>query len=291
MSKTEHTYNREKSVNQFILTIITIIDLFLFFGYFSDYSKGNIGLGFLAGVELIVLVSMIADYVIFFRQKDSRIFKHVSLMGYMVLYTIALLGSQNDLVFVMAFPLTVIYILYFDYKLVMRMAIVYGVVNVADLIYVCLILKHLHSGAPLNSTSLLLQGASVAVYLIALCGTTRISNRNNDMRISSLNEEKERSAQLLEDVLKVVQVVKENSAEAKEHIHILSQDVSSTAQALSGISEGNSSNAESIEKQTIMTENIQGMIQQAKEMSDVMLQLSQQSKEAVDDGQKSMDHL
>ena len=291
MDEAKKTYNREQTVNQFLLIIITIMDLFLFFGYFSDYSKGNIGFGFLMAVELTVLISMIADYAVFLRKKDSGIFKHVSVTGYMIVYTIALLGAQNDLVFAMVFPLTVIYILYFDYKLILRIAVVYSLITVVDLVYLAAVQKHLPSGAKLNSTSLLLQGATVIVYLIVLCGTTKISNRNNEIRINSLNEGKERSARLLEDVLKVAKSVKENSAKAGEYIRVLGQDVDSTAQALSGISDGNSNNAESIEKQTVMTENIQGMIQRAKEMSDEMLALAQQSKEAVDGGQKSMDDL
>ncbi len=287
----ERAYNREKAVNQFLLVIITIMDMFLFFGYFSDYSKGNISLGFLLAVELTVLASMVADYAVFLHKKDSGIFKHVSMVGYMFVYTIALLGSQNDLVFAMVFPLTVIYILYFDYNLILRICAVYSLVNVVDIVYIAAFKKQLHSGAELNSTSLLIQGATVIIYLIVLCGTTRISNRNNSIRISSLNEEKEHSAKLLEDVLKVAQAVKENSAQAGEYIRALGRDVDSTAQALSGISDGNSSNAESIEKQTIMTENIQVMIQRTKEMSDQMIALAQQSKEAVDGGQETMDHL
>ena len=206
MNEMKKAYNREKSVNQFLLIIITIMDLFLFFGYFSDYSKGNIGLGFLMTVELTVLVSMIADYAVFLRQKDSRIFKHVSVMGYMIVYAIALLGAQNDLVFAMVFPLTVVYILYFDYNLILRIAVVYSLITVVDLVYIAAVKKSLPSGAELNSTSLLIQGATVIVYLIVLCGTTKISNRNNNDKISNLNEEKEKSHQLLDDVLKVAQV-------------------------------------------------------------------------------------
>ncbi len=65
-------YNRDKAVNQFLLIIITIMDLFLFFGYFGDYSKGNIGLAFLLTVELTVLASMVADYAVFIHKKDSK---------------------------------------------------------------------------------------------------------------------------------------------------------------------------------------------------------------------------
>lgn len=291
MSERKKAYNREKSVNQFLLIIITIMDLFLFFGYFSDYSKGNIGLGFLMAVELTVLTSMVADYAVFLHRKDSSIFKHVSVIGYMIVYAIALFGAQNDLVFAMVFPLTVIYILYFDYNLILRIAVVYSLITVIDLIYIAAVKKALPSGAELNSTSLLLQGATVIVYLIVLCGTTRISNRNNNDKISNLNEEKEKSNQLLNDVLKVAQAVKDNSAKAGEYINILSQNVDTTAQALTGISEGNAHSAESIEKQTVMTENIQGMIEHTKEMSDQMLELARQSKQAVDEGQRTMDAL
>lgn len=291
MNQTKKAYNREKAVNRFLLVIITIMDMFLFVGYFSDYSKGNIGFGFLMAVELTVLFSMIADYVVYLRQNDSRIFKHVSAVGYMLVYTIALLGAQNDLVFAIVFPLTVIYILYFNYNLILRIAIVYSLVTVVDLVYILVVLKHLPSGAALNSTSILIQGATVIVYLIVLCGTTKISNRNNNDKLSNIKEEKERSSQLLEDVLRVAKAVKENSAKAGEYINVLSQNVDTTAQALTGISEGNTNNAESIEKQTIMTENIHGMIERTKEMSDQMMEVARQSGRAVDEGQRTMDAL
>ncbi len=291
MNEMKKAYNREKSVNQFLLIIITIMDLFLFFGYFSDYSKGNISLGFLLAVELTVLVSMVADYAVFLHQKDSRAFKHVSVAGYMVVYALALLGAQNDLVFAIVFPLTVIYILYFDYNLILRIAVVYSLITVVDLAYLVAVKKSLPSGAQINSTSLLIQGATVIVYLIVLCGTTRISNRNNNDKIANINEEKEKSSQMLGDILKVAQAVRDNTTKAGDYIDILSQNVETTAQALTGISEANAHNAESIEEQTVMTENIQGMIERTKEMSDQMLEAANQSKSAVDEGQRTMDAL
>ena len=82
-----------------------------------------------------------------------------------------------------------------------------------------------------------------------------------------------------------------NKALSGEYIDILSQNVETTAQALSGISEGNAHSAQSIEKQTVMTENIHGMIERTKEMSDQMLELARKSGDAVDEGQRTMDTL
>ncbi len=57
------------------------------------------------------------------------------------------------------------------------------------------------------------------------------------------------------------------------------------------ISAGNSSNAESIEKQTVMTNNIQQMINTTKNMSEEMMSYAKASIEAVDGGRSSMDTL
>ena len=172
----------EKRVNKFVLIIITIIDMFLFFGYIGDYTQENISLEFMMAVDLSVIASMIACYAVYFHKKDSAIFKHVSLIGYVIVYGLAVIGAQNDLVFIMVFPFTVIYILYYDMKLILRIAIIFGTINLFDVAYIVGMLKHMHSGVPVNSISLLLQGASVVVYMIVLCGTTQISNDNNTRR-------------------------------------------------------------------------------------------------------------
>ena len=47
---------KEKRVNRFALTIITIIDLILFFGYIGDYEQGNISAAFAVTVDLTVII-------------------------------------------------------------------------------------------------------------------------------------------------------------------------------------------------------------------------------------------
>ena len=284
-------YGSEKAVNKFVLIIITIINMFLFFGYIGDYAQGNIGFGFMLTVDLSVIVSMAACFFVYFRKKDSAVFKYVSVAGYMVVYGLAVFGAQNDLVCMMVFPLTVIYILYYDFKLILGIAVIFGGINVADLIYIGAVLGHMHSGAPLNTSSFLLQGASIIVYLIVLCGTTQISNDNNSKKIASINQEKEKSTHLLDEVLNIAALVKQNCNEAAEHIRQLSQYVDSTVSELHGIAEGNSNNADSIEQQTVMTANIQSMILETKQMSDEMLAMAESSGGAVRDGQQAVDSL
>lgn len=275
----------EKRVNKFAIIIITIIDAFMMFGYVSDFRKGNISMGYMLMVEILVLTTMVISYVA--RVKWPTNFKHISLVGYMLVYALCVFGSHNDAVFTILFPIAVIYILYFNYALVLRMAIFFSAVNLLDVIYAVAILKHMHSGAPLNSTTLLLQAATSIVFVIVLCGLTRISNYNNEQKMRSIEAQKEKTDQLLREVLQVVDVVKKNTAEADEYMSVLDSNVESTASALNDISEGNTSNCASIEKQTTMTGQIQELIQQTKEMSDRMLELSEESAKAVQGGQQA----
>ena len=124
-----------------------------------------------------------------------------------------------------------------------------------------------------------------------MCGTTLLSNKNNTIRINNLNEEKEKSTQLLDDVLQVINTVRENSTKANDFMESLEVDIDNTAAALEDIAHGNANNTESIEKQTVMTENIQSMIRKTKEMSDEMLSLAKESEEAVNGGQESINNL
>ena len=135
MDAQKKEYSREKSANQFVLIIMTVIDAFLFTGYIKDYQQGNIGFGFMLSVVIAVLLSLAVSYAVFLRKRDTDKFKHVSMVGYVVVYSLAVFGAQNDLVFLMVFPLTVIYILYYDFKVILRIAVVFGAINVADLVY------------------------------------------------------------------------------------------------------------------------------------------------------------
>ena len=287
----KNIYCKEKEVNKFALIIMTVINSLMFVGYIGDFSKGNIGLPFLMAVDISVIVFLEIDYIIYFRNKTSEMFKTASLAGYMVVYSLCVFGSKNDLVFTIVFPIVVVYILYFNSNFCLIIGAIFTLINVADVIYVAAVLKHMHSGAEINTTSFILQVATVAVFCYTVTGASYISNKNNEIRLAEVAGERAKNEQLLKEVLEIAKVVKEDSVEAGRYMNVLSDNVENTAIALNDISQGNTSNAQSIEKQTVMTGNIQSMINETKEMSDEMMSYAKASAEAVDGGKRSVDTL
>ena len=287
----EQGNNYLRSVNEFALTIITIIVSIITIGYIKDFMDNNISQTFALSVVFSAIATLILDFIIYFKQKDGTLFKYISILGFAVVYCIVIFGAKNDLVFGIVFPITIIYLLYFDFKLIFNLSIGFGIINILDIIYVTMILKRTHAGHEISVASVLLQLAPVIVYLIVLCGTTKISNQNNESKLVNIKDEKEKTANLLNDILQIVDIVKENSTKANEQIEGLGNDVEHTSIALNNISVGNQDNAANIEKQTEMTANIQDMILSTKVMSNNMIEIAKESKVAIKDGKLSMDNL
>lgn len=90
-------------------------------------------MGFALTIAGLAALALICDYVLFFVKKDSNAFKYVTISGYLVVYTLALLNARNDLVFAMAFPIFVMYVLYFD---TLFMGIISGIFALINVIFI-----------------------------------------------------------------------------------------------------------------------------------------------------------
>lgn len=279
-----------KSVNQLALIVVAIISVFLAFGYVKDAADGGIPWGFAIVVAILAVAVAVINTIIFCLKKDSAILRHTIVVGYAILYAVIMIGAQNDLVFIMAIPLTGVILLYFDLRFMRLTAIGVFLINVAFVIY-RFTKGTMPSGLPLDLSTVLLQVAGIGLYLIAMCEVTKISNRINTEKLNEIEHEKSQSDTLLKDVLDIAAAVKENSVTANEYIASVKDATRQTATALRDISEGNQSNADSVEKQVQMTESIQNMIEDTKSLSDQMAVCARDSISAVGAGQDSMKML
>lgn len=287
----ERNYQMGRKMNRLTVLTISAIDTFLILGYLASYLQGEISLGYMLLVEVLTIGTLTLNDVIFFKKKDSKKLKYISLIGYIFVYAVICLNSVNDMAFTVLFPMLVMYILYFDFKLVFYASLAFGTINIADVIYCVAILKHHHSGAAINSSTILLQAASVIVFLVSMCLVTKLSNEHNGQQIDDITKEKEQNEQLLSDVIGVVKAVKINTNQAGDFISELVKNINVTASSLQDISAGNDSNANSIEEQRNMTESIQSMIKNTGELANQMKNLSAQSKDKVISGLDSVQRL
>lgn len=278
-----------KKVNKFVMIITIIIDIFTVVGYMAAFLSGTYPL-----IKLIVIFSvmLLGIGVSFFALiKNPVNFKYFTMIGFAVLYTFALFEAGNDFMFVLLFPVIMMYVLYFDYKFIWITSILFALANISDVIYTCVVIGTFRSGMELEVPVLLLRMGSVIISLAALIGTTSRANKNNNDKIMSVKTEQEKSTQLLDVIVPVVKSVRENSIEVNATMDELSTTVDNTSELLNDISTYNERTNNSIAEQSNRTVQIQEKIKHTKAESNKMITLSTKSSDAVLGGSKVVTKL
>ena len=275
-----------KQTNKFILIILTIIDSFLAVGYLKDgFVDGNISTTFAAGFAALVIVTLLLDYVCYFKKKDSSIFKFVTILGYFLIYIIAMANAKNDLVFAMVFPITGMYVLYFDTKFMGMVAGGFSLVNL-----ICIVTYFIRgtmpSGLPIDTATVLLQAATVVVNLIVLAWITKLEHEMNQAQITDIEAEKNRTSSLLADVLRLGNQVQQDSENAQRLMDELSETTNASLDTLKIVADSNADNTQSIEQQTVMTNNIQNRLIDVNRDASRMAEIAKDSLAMVKEGRE-----
>lgn len=231
-----------------------------------------------------------ADYVVYFIKKDGNLFRFVSIIGYAVIYGIALINAKSDTVFTMAFPIMVMYVLYFD---TLFMGIISGVLLVLNIVSVVMaaISGSMPSGIDFALSSALLQAATIGVAGSALTWITHLEKVMKGEQMNEVKSEKEKSEQILSDVLTLGNKVKENTNKADALMEELNDATTTALETLKAVADSNNDNAKNIESQTVMTSNIQEMIITADSNASRMERIAGDSLNMVSEGRKLVEKL
>lgn len=230
------------------------------------------------------------DYVVYFIKKDGNLFRFVSIIGYAAIYGIALINAKSDTVFTMAFPIMVMYVLYFD---TLFMGIISGVFLVLNIVSVVMaaISGSMPSGIDFALSSALLQAATIGVAGSALTWITHLEKVMKGEQMNEVKSEKEKSEQILSDVLALGNTVKENTNKADALMEELNDATTTALETLKAVADSNNDNAKNIESQTVMTSNIQEMIITADSNASRMERIAGDSLNMVSEGRKLVGKL
>lgn len=231
-----------------------------------------------------------ADYVVYFIKKDGNLFRFVSIIGYAAIYGIALINAKSDTVFTMAFPIMVMYVLYFD---TLFMGIISGVLLVLNIVSVVMaaVSGSMPSGIDFALSSALLQAATIGVAGFALTWITHLEKVMKGEQMNEVKSEKEKSEQILSDVLALGNTVKENTNKADALMEELNDATTTALETLKAVADSNNDNAKNIESQTVMTSNIQEMIITADSNASRMERIAGDSLNMFSEGRKLVEKL
>ncbi len=266
--------------NKVVLIINSILSIFLVVGYTVEYFKGTRSLQYIAFFVIIVIVPITIAVITYYRNKQSDMMKYITLVGYLIIYTIALTTSTSALSFVYIFPIILMYMLYFNLKLTLYSYLYIFLLNVGVIGY-----KFISGAVTVkNSTDLTIQFAAITLFGFAIIIATQISNLFNYTKINSIKSQQEKQQEILTNILKDAEIMGSNAKELQAFMAKFSLSMKQVTSAIDEISKGAQETSENMTQQAIYSEKISELIDITSKLSKQMGVLSKSSSEDVEKG-------
>ncbi len=275
------TESAVQSTNQVVLIANWALGVFLILGYTVEYFKGGRSLQFLLVFFILVLIPLLIGTYMYNANKEDQRIKYATLGGFGFVYAFVLFTSTRTLVYVYLFPIIAVYMLCFDLTLIVSACAIVLALNIVRILYNTI-------GLGLTSSELItdytIQFASVFLYGISLVIATKLSNRFNEEKLTSIAEEQAKQEVILNDVLKIAALLDNNSHKVYEIVEELAASTDIVTSAVGEIAQGISDTSNNIQIQTHLTDDIQNIITTTSDLSQNMGKISDETARSVSDG-------
>jgi len=267
----------KQKTNKVVLTINTLLSLFLVVGYAIEYLKGNRSLEYILSFIIAVIIPIAIAIFVYFRNKQTEVMKYITLIGYLIIYTIALTTTKTSLTFVYIFPIMLMYVLYFNLRLTIYSYSYVLFINVAVIGY------KIFTGNVnrFSSTELTIQFAAVVLFGIAIILSTKLSNEFNFSKINSIKSQQQKQEEIIANILKAADIMEANAKELQKFMGNFSMSMKQVSAAINEISKGAQETSDNMTQQAISSEKISELIEITSKLSLKMGELSKNSAEDV----------
>ena len=179
-------------------------------------------------------------------------------------------------------------ILFFDVKYMLINTVMISVINIlVNIVHISVE----HRYAELAAEEQMWATLAVVITLCIQVYTALVLKKFNHDTRHSLMQEQEQQKQIMEEVIKVAESVREGVEGAMNIVDNLNDSTEVAHGAMLDISDSTNSTAESIQMQTEMTQNIQDSLKQTLDKAAQMVQVAKETEDLNNKSLEVMDHL
>lgn len=230
---------------------------------------------------------IIAEFVSFRRDMETKLIKHLCAIGYAVYFTFTLFTSDNHQIFLFAIPMLLAVSIYGDVRYCL-------LINTGILIEIILLVAiGLSTGryGYASANDGLIQIIVMLTFAIDSYYTTRTLNRNMESRLQRTQASKERAEALVNEMSDLSAHVNEEINSIYQSIDQLNSSAKQTQIAMSEVSSGANETSNAVQEQTTQTHAIQEKVNLVDTASQEISSNMQQTITVVEDGNHAMDAL
>lgn len=252
------------------------------------YLRGFRTLGYLlatCGIELGTVASLIGIYV---KKPNSEKLRWIALVWLVAIGTISSYGFVSYyLRFAMVGPV-VPFVLYYDKKFSRVSGLAVAIVQIGTY------LARLYGPMPFTSDEAIDSAAGIgcAFAVVALCiYLEKILELFQQDTVGLIEYRAGKQAEMLVEVMEVATKVRDGVGSAMDNMNQLDVTTQTASGAMDDISNSTLANAEHIQEQTVMTQNIQDLIEETVARSEEMVAIASEASEINNENHEMMKEL
>lgn len=277
-----------KSSNQFLVITYTIFYSFVSLIVLVSAFRGMRTAGYATMLLSVIILILAATITAFLKNKKDVKTKYIASIGLLIVtFLIGMAYNNYYLRFMATIPL-VGNIVSFD----KRFSIITGVATSSLNILITSIkvyVTKLYVGEDIIDNWCATLAICFLLFLVYF--TVNLMKKFNEDTMGQLKDEKLTQQNMLEDILKIAEEVRNGTASAMDIMNLLNESTEVVNTSMKNIADSNQSTAETIQTQTIMTNNIQNSIELTLERSENMLQVANESEALNAKNFELMKHL
>lgn len=274
-------------VNKFAIMGHGIIDAILFVAYMLELLKGARSIGYFIVMVVFTVLPVLAEILIYVRNKESVVIRHVLAITYSIMYVFAIFTTNSILTFTYIFPILVVVTVYSDVVQCLTIGVAAVLSNIIFVAYHAMTVGYASAELP----DVEIRVACTVLVGIYMVRTTFANKRINNQKLMNINEQKEKTDKLLKEILNISENMISGIAEASDKMKLLGEAVGHIHDSMGEVSMGSTETAESVQNQLEQTEQIQGHIVRVKDTTQTIEKNTDETARMVEDGRKQMEAL
>nr|WP_302597335.1 methyl-accepting chemotaxis protein [uncultured Cellulosilyticum sp.] len=276
--------NNMREVNGLIILITIIMDIiFLISGAVASFMNGDFSL-IVASVVLIIVCELVL-FIPYFKDKSSEKVKYIALVRHVVIIMITMLTGVSNLSFACIFNVAVMFILYFDMKLIRILA---STIIGMNIIYIGYLVGIKQVAFNLDMPTQIIISSSLAISLILVA---KVSIHFNTRQRESLVEQMDKQNMTTQEILNIRNELNDHIVAVKDDVTAFIGATTQIITATNDIVGATTHNNDKIIEQSNMTMHIQQTIDETSELVRQMKSLAEESHLEVKAGTDEVNKL
>ena len=276
------------ALNRLVVVFFIIVTLSLATGNIVGVLRGEKSkvLGLLSAILGVTTNGL--NIVHYLKSPDSTKVKYYGCIGFLIMYTFAMLTTNRNIVFILIIPIMYIYTMYNNIKLMRYLAVAFTCISFISIVNFVFVLKLVEGDAFMNYSIQVIATLAVAVTSAMIC---RLNVQFHQDNMNQLLDANEKQQIILNEVLEIGSILDCKSKEINAIVNDLKGTSDTMTMVMATMLEGVSNTIVSIDNQNNLTSNIQNSIEETTNKAQQMDAVSNQSLAKLQEGVVIMDEL